>query len=73
MHAEAVEAVHANASLSGSIIGLDPIVNPDLAKQAFLDNAAIALYAKGWPEKDVFTRAERLWTLRNEHIAKDSK
>lgn len=33
-------------------------------KQAFLDNVAAQLFVSGWPQADLYKRAEVLWRLR---------
>ena len=42
-------------------------------KQSFLDSAATQLFVAGWPQADIYTRAELLWKLRLAHIAKGNK
>ena len=37
-------------------------------KQAFIDAAAIAIYASGWPAKSVYQRAHQLWEFRKKDL-----
>lgn len=49
----------------------DPAV--DTERQAFVDLTAIALFARGWPDKNVYTQAEKLWALRGAHLAAEAR
>lgn len=42
-------------------------------KQPFLDMVAAQLFVAGWPQHDIYSRAELLWKLRLAHIAKGNK
>lgn len=35
---------------------------------SFVDQAAIALWAQGWPAKTIMQKAEQLWAIRNDHM-----
>jgi hypothetical protein len=38
------------------------------ARQAFIDQCAIALYARGYPQKQLYAHAARLWEIRAEWL-----
>lgn len=42
-------------------------------KQRFLDMVASQLFVAGWPQHDIYSRAEVLWKHRLAHIAKGNK
>ena len=44
-------------------------IDNDDERAAFIDAAAIAVFASGWPLKTVYERAEQLWKLREAYLA----
>ena len=45
----------------------------DGGRQAFIDAAAIALFAAGWPQKTLWQRAEHLWQTRQDHLRETAR
>lgn len=39
-------------------------------KQGIIDHVAAHLFVRGWPEQDVYRRAEAFWRLRTAHLGK---
>ena len=66
--------------LSGSIVDSgvslpprDEVWTTPYEKQNFLDMVASQLFVAGWPQHDIYSRAEVLWKHRLAHIAKGNK
>lgn len=49
------------------------VAAPADPRQAFLDQTAIALHARGYPERQLWAQAEKLWASREAYLKAGSK
>jgi hypothetical protein len=63
-------------TLSDTVAAVAVISQPEgepdsfrVQRQLFIDQVGIALFARGFPMRDLWAQAEKLWASREQHIA----
>lgn len=47
--------------------------SPAVERQAFLDATAVAMFARGFPTRDIWSHCEKLWASREAYMKAGSK
>lgn len=63
-----LQAIHDRAVALG-----DLITEAEGKRQAFIDQTAIAMFARGFPLANLWTHCEKLWASREAHLKAGSK